>query len=99
MIRCIVRLRERKIDRETQYHDAGNFIKHSFVIIFLIDTMSVYLFAALSDAAFSRFSLTQINACYDVVGDYFRKVPAMRLHSRADLHRTRESHSRDYKAT
>lgn len=78
--------------------DAGNFIKRSVVIIFPIDTMFVYLFAALSDAAFSQFSLTHINVRDDIIGDYFRKVSRC-VYTRQLIYTGRVSYSRDYKAT
>lgn len=62
-----LQLQDRKVGDETQYCDAGKLIKHSTVIIFSIDTMYVYLFATLSGAAFSQFSLTQISTYDDVI--------------------------------
>lgn len=59
MLRFIVtqlQLQDRNIGDETQYRDAGKLA----LIIFLFDTLIVYLFA-LSGTAFSQFSLTHIN--------------------------------------
>lgn len=70
MLRFVVarlRLQDHKVGDETQYRDADKLIKYSAVIIFLIDTMFVYLFATLSGAAFSQFSLTQISTHDDVI--------------------------------